>query len=384
MRIAHVTAHNWRNFKKLSFSIGDRLLIVGPNASGKSNLLDLFRFLGDIARPGGGLAAAIEARGGLSRTRCLFARNHHRGELNIEVTLQDGETSWYYELAIKGRSGGRNQPHVVREVVKKDDVTLLERPNEFDTLDPDRMIQTHLEQISANQKFRPIADHFAKVNYFHLVPQIIRNTQLAGVFSSKQFGSTMIAEMSATPRRTRDAWLRRMATALRAAVPNFTSLELKIDAAGHPHLVAGYQNWRSAPSEQDESEFSDGTLRLIGLLWTIVSAPGNGGILLLEEPELSLNSAVVRSLPSLLAMAQRSATMQVVLSTHAPELLDDEGIHPSEVLVLRVTSDGTVADLLPDIDEVADEVSAGLPLSETVAELISPHDLSGLLAAAKR
>ncbi|MDO5066545.1 MAG: AAA family ATPase [Propionibacteriaceae bacterium] len=384
MRITHVTAHNWRNFKKLSFSIGDRLLIVGPNASGKSNLLDLFRFLGDIARPGGGLAAAIDARGGLSRIRCLFARNHRKGELGIEVTLQDGETIWHYELALKGRSGGKNQPQVVREIVRKDGETLLERPDQFDASDPDRMLQTHLEQISANQAFRPIADHFAKVSYFHLVPQIIRNPQLAGVFSTKEFGSTMIAEMSGTPKQTREAWLRRMVKALRAAVPNFTSLELKTDSAGHPHLVAGYQNWRSTPSEQNESEFSDGTLRLIGLLWSIVSAPNNGGVLLLEEPELSLNSAVVRVLPSLLAVSQRSSTMQVILSTHASELLDDEGIHPDEVLVLQVTDDGTVAHRLSDIPEVADEIAAGLPLSETTGTLLAPEDLSGLFLAAKR
>ena len=60
MRITHVTAYNWRNFKKVDFPIENRLFVVGPNASGKSNLLDLFRFLGDIAGAGGGLSSAIE------------------------------------------------------------------------------------------------------------------------------------------------------------------------------------------------------------------------------------------------------------------------------------------------------------------------------------
>ena len=83
-------------------------------------------------------------------------------------------------------------------------------------------------------------------------------------------------------------------------------------------------------------------------------------------------------------MAQRSSTMQVILSTHAPELLDDEGIRPDEVLVLQVTDDGTVAHPLTEIPEIADEIAADLPLSEIAAELISPEDLSGLLAAAKR
>lgn len=383
MQITHVTAHNWRNFKNLDFAVADRLLIVGPNAAGKSNLLDLFRFLGDISRPGGGLAAALEARGGLSRARCLFARNNHKGELAIMVDLRDGEDEWRYELAIKGEKGGHNRPIVVREIVTRNGRELLSRPDTNDDRDPDQLTQTHLEQISANQEFRPIAEYFAKANYFHLVPQMIRYPQAGGA-SPRAFGSSMIADMNATPARTRQAWFRRIERALQSAVPGFETLRLEVDKAGQPHLIAGYRNWRRNPSEQNETDFSDGTLRLIGLLWTIISSPANGGVLLLEEPELSLNAAVVQKLASLLAMAQRGTSMQVILSTHSPELLDDEGIRPGEVLVLQVTSDATVANQLSEIAEVEAQISADLPLSEVVAELINPGDLTGLIKAARR
>ena len=383
MQITHVTAHNWRNFKNLDFAVADRLLIVGPNAAGKSNLLDLFRFLGDISRKGGGLAAALEARGGLSRARCLFARNNHKGELAIMVDLRDGEDEWRYELAIKGKKGGHNHPIVVREIVTRNGSELLSRPDANDDRDPDQLTQTHLEQISANREFRPIAEYFAKVNYFHLVPQMIRYPQAGGA-SPRVFGSSMIADMNATPVRTRQAWFRRIERALQSAVPGFETLRLEVDKAGQPHLIAGYRNWRRNPSEQNETDFSDGTLRLIGLLWTIISSPANGGVLLLEEPELSLNAAVVQKLASLLAMAQRGTSMQVILSTHSPELLDDEGIRPEEVLVLQVTSDATVANQLSEIAEVEAQISADLPLSEVVAELINPGDLTGLIKAARR
>ena len=383
MQISHVTAHNWRNFKNLDVAVADRLLIVGPNAAGKSNLLDLFRFLGDISRPGGGLAAALEARGGLSRARCLFSRNNHKGELAIMVDLCDGEDEWRYELAIKGEKGGHNRPIVVREIVTRNGRELLSRPDTNDDRDPDQLTQTHLEQISANQEFRPIAEYFAKANYFHLVPQMIRYPQAGGA-SPRAFGSSMIADMNATPVRTRQAWFRRIEKALQSAVPGFETLRLEVDKAGQPHLIAGYRNWRRNPSEQNETDFSDGTLRLIGLLWTIISSPANGGVLLLEEPELSLNAAVVQKLASLLAMAQRGTSMQVILSTHSPELLDDEGIRPGEVLVLQVTSDATVANQLSEIAEVEAQISADLPLSEVVAELINPGDLTGLIKAARR
>jgi hypothetical protein len=69
---------NWRSFKNLDVALGQRLVVIGPNASGKSNLLDAVRFLRDLARPGGGLQDAIQRRGSLSRVRCLFARNNNK------------------------------------------------------------------------------------------------------------------------------------------------------------------------------------------------------------------------------------------------------------------------------------------------------------------
>lgn len=382
MRITHVSARNWRNFKNIDFEVGDRLFIVGPNASGKSNLLDLFRFLSDVAGSGGGLASAIERRGGLKKVRSLFARNHAKGRLVLDVCLRDGQDSWRYHLSVKGESGGRNRPIVDAEIVELNGSTLLHRPDHDDREDPERLTQTHLEQISANKAFRVIAEYFSRVQYFHLVPQIIRDPTRTAPAQDDPYGSDFIAQMNGTPTLTRNAWLRRMQQALQAAVPGFETLDIETDAAGRPHLVAGYKNWRSKPSRQSEADFSDGTLRLIGLLWSIIKAPANPGVLLLEEPELSLNTAIVRVLPSVLARVRRSSDLQIILSTHAPEILNDEGVNPDEVLVLRVTADGSQARLLSQLPEVA-ELEIGLSTSEVVEALISPEDLEGLMVATR-
>lgn len=380
MRITHVTAHNWKNFKTVDFAVQNRLFVVGPNASGKSNLLDLFRFLGDIASPGGGLASAISSRGGLSKVRSLFARSWQGGRLIIDLQLSEGEETWRYRLSIRGEAGGRNRPLVDEELVEHNGDVVLSRPDQDDEGDAVLLTQTHLEQISRNQSFRVLAEYFSTVQYFHLVPQIIRDPGRFGSVQDDPFGADFIARMNAEQSTRRNAWFRRMQTALSAAVPEFESLKLEVDSAGRPHLIAGYRNWRDKPARQSEADFSDGTLRLIGLLWTLVSAPANGGVLLLEEPELSLNAAIVRKLPAVLATAQRDrAALQVILSTHAPEILDDDGVRPYEVLVLRVTGDGTKTSLLSEVDEVAGEVAAELPVSEIVGSLIEPGDLSGLV-----
>lgn len=226
MRITHVRASNWRNFKNIDFPLDSRLFIVGPNASGKSTLLDLFRFMGDLAASGGGLSSALDRRGGLSKVRSLFARNNAGGRLVVDFTLTEGQDTWQYILSVKGAKGGKNHPLVDEEVVIKNGEEILRRPDANDVEDPERLTQTHLEQISANQSCRPLADYFSKVRYFHLVPQVIRNPRWLAGASGEAYGSDFIAQMNATPQRTRDAWLRRMEMALKSAVPEFESLTI--------------------------------------------------------------------------------------------------------------------------------------------------------------
>ncbi|WP_257493081.1 AAA family ATPase [Actinomyces wuliandei] len=107
MRITQVSASNWRNFKSLDLRLDRRLFVVGPNAAGKSNLLDLFRFLGDIARPGGGLTSAISSRGGLSRVRSLFARSYPQRSAHCGRPPGGG---WYHLALPAVHQGGVGGP----------------------------------------------------------------------------------------------------------------------------------------------------------------------------------------------------------------------------------------------------------------------------------
>jgi predicted ATPase len=86
MIINHVVIKNWRNFPRVDIDLSERQFLVGPNASGKSNFLDVFRFLRDIASAeGGGLQKAVKDRGSVSKIRHLVARRDP--EVAIEVHL---------------------------------------------------------------------------------------------------------------------------------------------------------------------------------------------------------------------------------------------------------------------------------------------------------
>lgn len=48
MYITYLKLKNWRNFRNAEVRLAARSYLIGPNASGKSNLLDVFRFLRDV------------------------------------------------------------------------------------------------------------------------------------------------------------------------------------------------------------------------------------------------------------------------------------------------------------------------------------------------
>lgn len=110
MRFSALELDNWRNFKSVKVALGERAFLVGPNASGKSNLLDVFRFLAEIARPGGGLQAALASRQGLSKIRSLFARANSSVRIRVELQA-DTEAHWAYELVI--RAGDKRKSVVI-------------------------------------------------------------------------------------------------------------------------------------------------------------------------------------------------------------------------------------------------------------------------------
>ena len=369
---------NWRNFVEIDVEFGERVFFVGPNASGKSNLLDVFRFLRDIAKPGGGLQKAVEDRGGLSKIRCLAARRHPDVEIKVCLSEPSEERQiWTYAIGIKQEVRGHRQPYLSYERVWHNDIQILNRPDENDKEDSARLTQTHLEQVNANVKFRDISKFFESILYLHLVPQLLR---YPGAFSGSvipgdPFGRSFLERVTRTPETTRKSRLKKIEEALRIAVPQLKQLTDIKDERGVPHLEAVYEHWRPKAGKQREDQFSDGTLRLIGLLWSLLEGESP---LLLEEPELSLNAGIVTKIPALIYRIQRQKKRQIFISTHSYDLLSDKGIGGKEVVALTPGAEGTSVTVASSISEVRDLLQGGVSVADAVLPRTTPSNVSQL------
>ena len=378
MYITSLKLNNWRNFRNVDTKLGERVFLAGPNASGKSNLLDAVRFLRDIAKPGGGLQKAVSDRGGISKIRCLAARSHP--DVAIEIGLGDSakvDPVWKYGIGIKQETRGYRNPFLSYEKVWHEGKLILERPMREDTEDSARLTQTHLEQINSNRQFRDVSRFLDSIKYLHLVPQLVRH---ADVYSGPgipgdPFGRSFLELVMRTPTKTRKARLRKIESALILAVPQLKALADVTDEGGRPHLEAVYEHWRAKGAKQREDQFSDGTLRLIGLLWAILEG---SSVLLLEEPELSLNGAIVKKLPSLIYRIQRQKKRQagqVIISTHSVDLLSDKGIDGSEVLLLSPNPEGTEVRQASSIAYIRTLLEEGYSIAEAVLPRTAPSNI---------
>lgn len=377
MIVTHLAIKNWRNFRSSEVDLSSRTFVLGANASGKSNFLDVFRFLRDVcSAQGGGLQKAIQSRGGLSKVRCLSARQNPHIEIDVTLkpSIESAET-WRYVLSIAQEPRGFRRPIVQKEEVHKDGKKILERPDADDGLDPERLIQTHIEQVNNNVNFRDASRFFASTTYLHLVPQLLRfNDEIQGrTIETDPFGQGFLDRVARATPRSQKSRLSRIERALKIAVPNLEQLKFERDeATGRPHLAALYKHWRANAGWQREDQFSDGTLRLIGLLWSLLE---DDALLLLEEPELSLNSAIVSKLAPLIHRLQRQRRRQVILSTHSVDLLSDPGIAAEEVILLDTSGESTKAVNLREVADSYQMMKSGFPVSEAVLPKTAPSQI---------
>lgn len=380
VRFTRLRLENWRNFLTADVPLRRRVFLLGPNAAGKSNVLDAFRFLRDVADPqGGGFQAAVALRGGVSQIRSLHARRYPNVVIDVEMDLNGDGGFWRYRIEFT--QDKQRVPKVGKEQVWRGGRQILNRPDEADRDDPSRLTQTFLQQVNANKDFRPVVEALAQIRYLHLVPQLVREPDRSVGRVRDPFGGDFLDQLARTPRRTLDARLRKIKDALRVAVPQLEELALERDAAtGVAHLKGLYKHWRPNAGWQTEEQFSDGTLRLLGLLWVFLDGAAP---LLLEEPELSLHTEVVRFIPQVMHRLGRKTGRQIIVSTHSAELLADQGISLEEMILLIPSAEGTVVQVASKDKQVRALVEGGLMPGAAVLPTTAPANVAQLMLFAE-
>jgi predicted ATPase len=108
--LRQVRLQNFKSFQDATINLGLRNFLVGPNMSGKSNFIQVFRFLQQVAFPKAGVPGLLNAFAG-----GFFEWTWKGGDSNLIRIGLDGtaqllnsgaDAEWTYELAILGDDRG--------------------------------------------------------------------------------------------------------------------------------------------------------------------------------------------------------------------------------------------------------------------------------------
>ena len=260
MIISKIKLINWKNFLEAETALQERVFVVGANATGKSNFLDVFVFLNDLARTGGGLQQAVDIRGGVSSIRNAAATD--KSYIGIEVHLANkpkDEPEYIYSIKFKGAGGGivKSVAQIVEEKAwsKKADKWVLNRSEKNKKENHTTLQYTYLQQVSANEEFREVYRFFNDINYVNIIPQIIREPSSSNVAEKKfdAYGRNLIEKIGLTNEKTRNSYLKKLNDVLKAAVPDFESLKFSKQNGKENHLHIKFKSWRSKTELHNET-----------------------------------------------------------------------------------------------------------------------------------
>lgn len=352
--ITKFCARNFRSIEDAELSLERLTTLVGPNASGKSNIVDAVRFLADCLRAPLDFAMTMHQRQGFGSL--LRQGEEPASELTVgaEVCTDGGMGIWAFTLQTAGREGGFE--------VKSERAAWL--PGGTPGSWAGRKLETllHLEEVAGLQEamrslpgpgfvrfqglhvsgvgdilsplppplqtalvlphvsddaLRPLADELNRVAMYSLFPNALR--QPRGPSPVKPMLATGENWASTLASLDRENWGSELLCALSRIAGDIDDYRV-VPAGGyaipefrHGVDASGDGRWRGAAQE------SDGTLRIAAIL-TALFQETPLSLIGFEEPELGVHPG---ALPILFDLFQEASTRgQVLLTTHSPDLLD--------------------------------------------------------------
>lgn len=331
----------FRSFPAAEVWFDNPTFLIGQNGAGKSNLADVFAFLSEaMIYP---LSTVFERRAGFAAVVNRRSPKGRPSNLGLRVDLADlsettSKASYAFDLQYNKNYGFK----VVREkcVLYQENASIRFDRNErsgFKTnveslsppLTPNALA---LPLIGGDARFRPVWDFLADMHVYSIDPAVLREMQDpdSGMYLRSD-GSNTTSVLREIRRESSD-WETFLAL-LKSIVPGTTDVSPK--KHGNKLALELTQEW--ANSERKRMKFesynlSDGTLRSLGLLSAVFQRP-RSSILIIEEPEATIHPGALGAVLDLLNYAKDY--MQVVVTTHSPDILDAEWIKDSHLRIVN-------------------------------------------------
>jgi predicted ATPase len=334
MRLISAKIKNFKSLENVELNFRDLTIIVGANATGKSNCLKALEFLNELVRDG--------APPNITKIQDNYLRTDiDSNNLTLEINLEEDETPINYELILTVNG---NVCSFAQENLKIDKIKVINiTNNQGKVWDEDGQNEQLYKSkvgnlaLKAARDFgnKPITselyDSLWEWKFYNFDPDVIRKTNRKDLallaskleetqnsrFELDSYGSN-IPIILLTLLFLQKSELDEVNNILDEINQDLTDcLGISLKQAEKNKLFIKVQEIDG--KEIDLSNLSDGTLRIIAyyiLLHQIYLPPLIG----IEEPERNLHPAMLPTVASILKrLSQRT---QVIITTHSSQLLD--------------------------------------------------------------
>lgn len=347
--LRRVALKNYKSIAACDVQLQPLTFLVGPNGSGKSNFLDALRFVADALRSS--LDHALRDRGGIQEVRRRSGGHPTHFGMRFEFVLPSGSAG-HYAFRIGARPQGgyevqQEECHLrgAEPIAREDyfDVTNGVAKTSAQVPPPVAIDRLYLVNASGLPEFRPVYDAFSRMGFYNLNPDRIRDLQSpdAGILLARD-GSNLASVLAQLDRHD-EATKERIEEYLAKVVPGVRGVDVRVigpkETLEFRQVVAGSKDpWRFLAANM-----SDGTLRTLGILVALFQTTNGAAsrvpLVGIEEPETALHPAAAGVLLDSLRDASR--TTQVIVTSHSPDLLDDEDLDRDSILAVVAEAGNT-------------------------------------------
>jgi len=345
----------FRSVTSAEIEFDNPTVMVGPNGSGKSNVADVFAFLADaMALP---LQTVFDRRGGFAAVRDKSSARSRPPTCGLAVRLtglNGAASSARYALEL-GASKDRGF-EVVREqcVIEgsfgKRDWFDRDLRNGFrnggEPLKPALDLSAlSLPLVGGDTRFRPVHRFLSEMRTCRIEPSVLREMQVPdGGVRLRSDGSnaaSVLRQIKATSSSEHwDEFTELFAT----VVPGTIRVEPK--TRGNRLAIQFVRDCgRSKPVTFEGRDMSDGALRALGVLAAVFQKPAPS-VLVIEHPETTIHPDALGTILDVLLHA--SLSMQLIVTTHSPDVLDAEWIKDRHLKIVDLNRGGTRVDPISD------------------------------------
>ena len=373
--ITRVILKNYKSIASCDVQLGPLMFLVGRNGAGKSNFLDALRFVADALNSS--LDHALRSRGGINDVRRRSRGHPNHFSIRLHFTLPEGTTG-HYAFRIGVRSPGGYEVQTEECILYSEQVFGREKYFRVKNGKVETSVKVapaaskdrlYLVNASGLPEFRPIYDAFSRTGFYNLNPDKIRELQDPDpgelLIRDGSNLASVLAQLSPPVKQRIEEYLASIVPGVQKVdakeIRPKETLEFRQDVAGDKNP------WRFLANNM-----SDGTLRVLGILVALFqeNQETQNSVLLvgIEEPEIALHPAAAGVL--LGSLRQAANKTQVLITSHSPDLLDNEDLDIASILAVEAR-DGNTA--IGPVDEVGRSVVRDRLF--TVGELLSIDQL---------